>query len=68
MRTNPTSMGLFYLLMGSLFIYLAANSAKNGLFTLPTIIIMLIATFDLGVAIRMFALSFKLKKMKEKEK
>jgi hypothetical protein len=67
MRTNPISMGFFYLTMGSLFTYLAINSAENGIFSFPTIVLILIATFDIGVAIRMFILSSKIKKMNEKK-
>lgn len=67
MRTNPISMAVFYLIMGLLFIYLAINSAKEGIFTFPTILLMLIATFDIGVSIRMFRLSRKMKKMNIKK-
>jgi hypothetical protein len=67
MRTNPISMGFFYLTMGLLFTYLAINSAENGIFSFPTIVLILIATFDIGVAIRMFILSSKIKKMNEKK-
>ncbi|MFC0274530.1 YdiK family protein [Metabacillus herbersteinensis] len=65
MKTNPITMGIFYLTMGLLFTYLAINSSAKGLFTFPTILLMLIATFDLGVAFRMFSLSAKNKKNKE---
>lgn len=67
MRTNPISMGIFYLTMGLLFTYLAINSAENGVFSFPTIVLMLIATFDIGVAIRVFTLSKKIKKMNAKK-
>jgi Domain of unknown function (DUF4305) len=67
MRTNPITMGIFYLTMGLLFTYLAINSAENGVFSFPTIILMLIATFDIGVAIRMFLLSSKIKKANAKK-
>jgi hypothetical protein len=67
MRTNPISMGIFYLTMGLLFTYLAINSAENGIFSFPTIILMIIATFDIGVAIRMFTLSRRLKKANAKK-
>lgn len=67
MRTNPISMAVFYLIMGLLFTYLAINSAKEGIFTFPTILLMLIATFDIGVSIRMFRLSRKIKKMNKKK-
>jgi hypothetical protein len=62
MRTSPISMGIFYLSMGILFTYLAVNSSGEGLWSFPTILLMLIATFDLGVALRMFNLSLKKKK------
>ncbi|MBM7606648.1 hypothetical protein JOC75_004701 [Metabacillus crassostreae] len=68
MRANPISMGIFYLIMGILFTYLAINSAAEGLFTFPTILLMLIATFDIGVAIRMFSLSKKLKRKSNDKK
>ena len=65
MRTSPVSMGIFYLAMGILFTYLAVNSSENGLWSFPTILLMLIATFDLGVAFRMFTLSYKVKSKKK---
>jgi Domain of unknown function (DUF4305) len=67
MRTNPITMGIFYLTMGLLFTYLAINSAENGIFSFPTIILMLIATFDIGVAIRMFNLFRRIKKVNAKK-
>lgn len=67
MKTNPISMGIFYLIMGLLFTYLAINSAENGILSFPTIILMLIATFDIGVAIRMFTLRRKMKKNAKNE-
>jgi hypothetical protein len=53
--------------MGLLFTYLAINSAENGVLSFPTIVLMLIATFDIGVAIRMFTFSIKMKKIKTKK-
>ncbi|MDQ0232858.1 DUF4305 domain-containing protein [Metabacillus malikii] len=67
MRVNPISMGIFYFVMGLIFIYLAINSAREGLFTFPTILLMLFATFDIGVAIRMFLLSKKVKDQNKKK-
>ncbi|WP_243292894.1 YdiK family protein [Bacillus sp. FJAT-47783] len=66
MRFNPNSMGLFYFAMGILFTYLAINSVEESIWTLPTIILMLLATFDFSVSIRMFAFSAKIKKGKDK--
>ncbi|MFY4777372.1 YdiK family protein [Metabacillus sp. RGM 3146] len=67
MRTSPNIMGFFYLAMGALFTYLAVNSSGGGLWTFPTIVLILIATFDFGASIRMFAFSNKIKKMKNKK-
>ncbi len=61
-------MGLFYLAMGILFTYLAINTATatDTIWTLPTIILMLLATFDFSVSIRMFSYSARMKKAKNK--
>lgn len=67
MKMNPISMGVFYLVMGILFTYLAINSAEKDAFSFPTIILMLIATFDIGVGIRMFIFASKLKKKDQKK-
>ncbi|MCA1032894.1 YdiK family protein [Bacillus timonensis] len=62
-RTSPLTMGIMYTLMGILFTYLAIGSVQETIWTFPTIILMLVATFDFGVAIRMFILYAKLKKI-----
>ncbi|MRX72768.1 DUF4305 domain-containing protein [Bacillus lacus] len=66
MRTNPRTIALFYFAMGILFTYLAVRTGQNGLWSLPTILLLLVATFDFGVAIRMFALSRKTKSTQNK--
>lgn len=65
MKLNPNSMGLFYFTMGVLFTYLAIQSAKDGLWSIPTFILMVLATFDFAVSLRMFAFSYKLRKNKK---
>ncbi|MDQ0163654.1 YdiK family protein [Bacillus alveayuensis] len=65
MKFNPTSMGFFYFTMGVLFTYLAINSAEETIWSIPTIILMLLATFDFAVSIRMFAFLYKMKKAKK---
>jgi hypothetical protein len=64
-RTSPLLMGIIYLLMGLLFTYLAIGSVEETVWNLSTVILMLVATFDFGVAIRMFLLHRKIKKMME---
>ncbi|MBD1383152.1 YdiK family protein [Metabacillus arenae] len=68
MRTGPSGMGIFYLVMGILFTYLAINSADGGIWSFPTILLMVIATFDFVVAIRMFSISRRIKNMKQNKK
>ncbi|MBS2967481.1 MULTISPECIES: YdiK family protein [Metabacillus] len=67
MRARPGALAIFYLAMGALFTYLAINSAAEGLWTFPTIIMMLIATFDFAVALRMLRFGRKLKRNTEKK-
>jgi hypothetical protein len=65
MRTSPLNMALFYFLMGSLFTYLAIESAHETIWKFSTVILMVVATLDFGVSLRMFALHFKIKKLKK---
>lgn len=65
-RTSPFFMGIIYSIMGILFTYIAINSARETIWNFSTILIMLVATFDFGVAIRMFMLHGKIKKMTKK--
>ncbi|WP_078543031.1 YdiK family protein [Litchfieldia alkalitelluris] len=66
-RISPLFMGFIYLLMGFLFTYLAVGSATETVWNFSTILLMLVATFDFGVAIRMFLLHQKIKKIKDKQ-
>ncbi|HZH61649.1 MAG TPA: YdiK family protein [Metabacillus sp.] len=63
MRTSPLNMGFFYFVMGSLFTYLAIESAHGYIWKFSTVILMIVATLDFAVSLRMFALHFKIKKM-----
>jgi len=63
MRTSPLNMGFFYFVMGSLFTYLAIESAHGDIWKFSTVILMIVATLDFAVSLRMFALHFKIKKM-----
>jgi len=56
-------MGFFYFVMGSLFTYLAIESAHGDIWKFSTVILMIVATLDFAVSLRMFALHFKIKKM-----
>ncbi|MFT4416889.1 YdiK family protein [Fredinandcohnia humi] len=65
-RTSPFVMGIIYTLMGILFTYIAIGSATETVWNFSTILLALVATFDFGVAIRMFSLHSKIKKMTKK--
>lgn len=67
-RTSPFAMGIIYALMGTLFTYIAVGSATETIWNFSTILLALVATFDFGVAIRMFALHFKIKKITKAKK
>ncbi|MEH7226632.1 YdiK family protein [Bacillus sp. JJ1566] len=62
-RTSPFAMGIIYALMGILFTYIAINSATETIWNFSTILLAVVATFDFAVAIRMFSLHFKIKKV-----
>ncbi|MCC3359614.1 YdiK family protein [Bacillus sp. REN16] len=67
-RTSPFAMGIIYALMGTLFTYIAINSASESIWNFSTILLALVATFDFGVAIRMFVLHTKIKKVTNAKK
>ncbi|WP_099363766.1 YdiK family protein [Fredinandcohnia onubensis] len=67
-RTSPFVMGIIYALMGTLFTYIAINSATETVWNFSTILLALVATFDFGVAIRMFVLHSKIKKIAKTKK
>ena len=67
-RTSPFVMGIIYTLMGALFTYIAINSATETIWNFSTILLALVATFDFGVAIRMFVLHSKIKKIAKTKK
>jgi hypothetical protein len=65
MRTSPFLMGILYFGMGAIFTVLAIQSKTENIWSFPTIILMLVATFDFGVSLRMFALNKKIKQTKK---
>lgn len=65
MKITPINMVFFYAIMGFLFMYLAIVSFKESIWEWHTILLMLVATFDFGVAIRAYSLHKKIKSMKK---
>ncbi|WP_165999283.1 YdiK family protein [Bacillus sp. Cs-700] len=69
MKISPTIMGFFYLGLGSLFTYLAIQSASsNGeMWSFYTILLMVLATVDFVYAIRFFVLRKRITQLKKKD-
>ncbi|MFK3961857.1 YdiK family protein [Guptibacillus hwajinpoensis] len=69
MKLSPTVMGFFYLGLGSLFTYLAIQSASsNGeIWSFYTILLMVLATVDFVYAIRFFVLKRRITELKKKD-
>jgi hypothetical protein len=65
MRTSPLIMGTLYFGMGVIFTVLAIQSKTEDLWSFPTILLMIVATFDFGVSIKMFSLTKKIKQVKK---
>ncbi|PKR76526.1 DUF4305 domain-containing protein [Halalkalibacillus sediminis] len=68
MKISPVFLATIYFLMGIAFTYIAIESATDTIWNLTTIIFMLIATFEFGVAIRMFTIHSLMKKQNGKKK
>ncbi|MFD1851567.1 YdiK family protein [Oceanobacillus bengalensis] len=54
----------FYLLLGMMFIFIAIQTVEGTVWNFTTILIALIATFDIGIAIRLIMIHFRMKKRK----
>ncbi|WP_027410636.1 YdiK family protein [Anoxybacteroides tepidamans] len=61
MRTSPLNTALFYFLMGSLFTYLAIESAHETIWNFSTVALMVMATLDFGVFLRLLTLYMRIK-------
>lgn len=61
MRTSPLHTALFYFLMGTLFTYLAIESSHESIWNFSTVALMVMATLDFGVSLRLIALYVKIK-------
>ncbi|MEC3884495.1 YdiK family protein [Halobacillus sp. HZG1] len=59
-------MAFLYMMMGVAFTYIAAQSAEETVWNAMTIILAIVATFNIAVAIRLFNLHNKIKNAKKK--
>ncbi|WLR48150.1 YdiK family protein [Halobacillus litoralis] len=66
MRTSPLFMAFLYMMMGVAFTYIAAQSAEETVWNAMTIILAIVATFNIAVAIRLINLHNKIKNSKKK--
>lgn len=65
MRTTPYTMALIYAAMGTLFTYLAIESAQETIWNFSTVLLMIIATFDFSTSIRFFLYKKLIQKRKQ---
>lgn len=66
LRFSPLRTAIFYFILGMFFTYLAINSLDNSSWTIVTVILTLIATFDFGVSIRAFNIYRRMKQENRK--
>lgn len=61
MRTSPMFMAFLYFGMGIAFTYIAAQAATETIWNATTLLLAVVATFNIAVSIRLFTLHVKLK-------
>lgn len=66
MKLSPKVAAIIYLAMGVLFTFMATRTAGETIWNVPTVLLMVFATFEFGVAIRLITIHFKMKKNNKK--
>lgn len=66
MKTSPLFMAFLYFAMGVAFTYIAAQAAEETVWNAMTVILAIVATFNIAVAIRLYNLHNKIKNAKKK--
>ncbi|WP_407271878.1 YdiK family protein [Radiobacillus sp. PE A8.2] len=66
MRISPLLTASLYFGLGTLFTYIAVVSAQDTLWNIFTIALIIFATLDFGVAIRLIGVHIKIQKQKKK--
>jgi hypothetical protein len=59
MRRSPLFSGLIYFLLGGLFTYFAIDDVQQNGWGFFSYLLVLLATFDFGSALKMFIFHFK---------
>ncbi|KKB33797.1 YdiK family protein [Bacillus thermotolerans] len=66
MRQSPLKAGIFYLILGIFFTYLAIEDVNASGFGFFTYLLILLATMDIGSGIRLVYVHFAMKKKEKK--
>lgn len=66
MRRSPLFSGFIYFLLGALFTYFAIDDVQTNGWGFFSYLLILLATFDFGSAVKMIAFHFKIKKTLKK--
>jgi len=66
MKFSPKIGAIIYIVMGILFTYFATLTAGETIWNMPTVLLMIFATFEFGVAIRLLMIHFRFKKKNKK--
>ncbi|WP_156291091.1 YdiK family protein [Oceanobacillus salinisoli] len=67
MKISLLHNAVFFLLFGIMFIFIAIQTAGDSIWNITTILLALVATFDIGVGIQSLRIHFRLKKKKKKD-
>ncbi|MFG6150381.1 YdiK family protein [Halobacillus sp. B23F22_1] len=68
MRASPLTMAAIYFFMGVAFTYIAASMESETLWSFPTLLPIIIATFNFAVTIRLINIHLKIKQSKNDKK
>lgn len=66
MKFSPKIGAIIYFVMGILFSFMATKTAGETIWNVPTVLLMVFATFEFGIAIRLVSIHFHLKKKDKK--
>ncbi|MBH0231540.1 YdiK family protein [Halobacillus yeomjeoni] len=66
MRTSPLFMAVLYFGMGVAFTFIATQAVEETVWNATTIILAVVATFNIAVSIRLFNLHVRIKNSKKK--
>ncbi|WP_416829658.1 YdiK family protein [Ectobacillus polymachus] len=59
LRNSNIFMAIIYLLFGGIFTYLAITSVETTIWNVYTLLLIIMATFDFGLAIRLIFLKWQ---------